>query len=123
MNDFFGQEGRVIEDDIVQREDLGNPLVIVSAGSTLDFVFDRDGQLVENWACTILVKKYPYEDAEVSRVVPLDEHQTWRGFLTQAETDSLTRRGIYRMIAVLTNSTTGEKEEIPARFQLNDPWS
>ena len=102
---------------------IGNPLTIISAGESLDFAFDRGGLPVDGWICTLVVKQLPGDTAEISRQIPLDDCQQWSGYLTTDETGALTQRGIYRMIGVLTNSITSEREEIPVRFQLNDAWS
>ncbi len=102
---------------------IGNPLSIIGAGESLMFVFDRGGADVEGWACQLQVKKYPADTPEIDRLIELDSFGAWSGFLTSTETAALTQRGIYRMIGLLTNSTTNEQEQIPVRFQLNDTWT
>lgn len=109
----------------------GNAVPMISAGESIDFRFtledllsriDRDNDNPAQWTCTIYVKQHPQDTNEITRVIPLDENEEWTGFLTPTETTALTGRGIYRIIAALTNATTGESEQIVTRFQLNDTW-
>ena len=93
---------------------------IVRKGGSLPFEFDRDGESIDGWACTIEVKKFPDSTADVSRVVtPTDSK--WKGFLTPAETAALDV-GLYHLTALLTNATTGEDEPITKRFHVARPW-
>lgn len=100
---------------------MGNEIRILRQGESLPFVFDRSGESIEGWVCTINVKVFADDTALISRVIaPVD--RTWPGFLTSAETGAL-NVGIYRLTGVLTNSTTDEEEQIPIRFNITDTWA
>ena len=101
---------------------IGNPLSIIKAGESLDFIFDRGGQSVEGWLCQLNVLRFPGQTPEISRFIELDDNSQWSGFLTSVETAGLLSRGIYRMVGLLTNSATNEEEQIPVRFQRNKAW-
>lgn len=101
----------------------GGPIDIYTKGQDVPFTFDRDGATVTGWVCTIYVKEFKADTALISRVITLDGNNQWTGFLTSTETDTLSVPTLYRLIAVLTNSTTDEEEVQTMRFQLNDAWN
>ena len=118
---------------------IGNPVRIIQAGESLDFVFelsdclengfiynqryDNPSSDLSGWICTIEVKRTAGSTPEISRIVPLDNELAWSGYLTSTETASLSNRGsTYRLIANLVNVTTDEQESIVKVFQLNNPW-
>jgi len=102
---------------------IGNPMTIVKAGESLPFVFDRGGESVSGWVCTLVVKQYPGDTAEISRVIALDANNQWSGFLTSTETTALTGKGAYRMIGLLTHAVDGKEYQDIKRFQLNNVWA
>lgn len=110
---------------------MGNPIPVINAGESIDFQFDLsdlqtriydENNNPASWTCTINVKQFPHGTTEITRVIPIDENLQWTGFLTPAETTALTGTGVYRIIAVLSNATTGESEQIETRFQRNGSW-
>ncbi len=98
-----------------------NEITILRKGESLPFVFDRSGQTIEGWICTINVKVFPSDTPLITRTVDPVE-RTWPGFLTSAETAGLDS-GIYRLTGVLTNSSTDEEEQIPIRFNITETWA
>lgn len=100
---------------------MADPIEIVQQGESLPFAFDRNGESVTGWTCTIEVKQYPDDSALVSRGIALDGNQKFSGFLTGTETGALSA-GLYYLIATLTNATTDEPEVIPVRFQVAVGW-
>lgn len=94
---------------------------VVREGESLPFVFDRGDESIEGWVCTIEVKKFPGDTSSLTRVIPAVGN-SWPGFLTSAETSGLAI-GTYRLIGVLTNTTTGEEEQVPLRFNITDSWA
>lgn len=102
---------------------ISGPISFVRKGGSLPFVFDRKGLTVEGWICTIHVKEFKQDVSLLTRVIPLDGKSQWSGFLTSTETDSLPDPVLYRLIAILTNATTDEEEQVPVRFQLNEAWA
>lgn len=100
---------------------MGNPMALIKRGESLPFLFDRDGQDVSGWVCTINVSQYPGDTPEISRVVEPTGNE-WEGFLTSAETTALTKLGIWRLTGVLTNATTNERESVPVPFNLSEAW-
>lgn len=92
----------------------------IKKGESLPFVFDRGGESIEGWVCTIEVKKIPDDTSLVTRIIPPVEN-TWPGFLTSGETDTFPP-GTYRLIGGLVNSGTNEEEQVPNRFNVADSW-
>ena len=101
---------------------MGNQIALIEKGSSLPFIFDRGGESIEGWICEINVKQFPADTSQITRVIAPDG-RTWPGFLTSSETDLLTPIGLYRIIGLLTNASTGEEEQVPVRFNLADAWA
>jgi hypothetical protein len=95
---------------------------IIGKGDSLPFVFDRNGLDISGWICTLEVKQYPADVAIISRVIT-PTNGVWEGFLTSTETDTLTAGITYRMVAVLTNATTVEEEQVVVRFFMRVSWA
>ncbi len=102
---------------------MSGPIRFVRKGGSLPFVFDRDGESVEGWVCTIYVKEFKSDASLITRIIPIDPNKQWSGYLTSTETESLAQPTLYRLIAILVNSTTDEEEQVPVRFQLNKAWA
>lgn len=94
---------------------------VVRQGESLPFVFDRGDESIDGWICTIEVKNFTGDPADISRVIT-PEGGEWPGFLTSSET-SLLAVGLYRLIGVLTNSSTDEEEQVILRFNITDSWA
>lgn len=102
---------------------MSGPITFIRKGGSLPFVFDRDGQSVDGWVCTIFVKEFKADTATITRVIALDSNNQWSGYLTSAETDTLAAPTLYRLIAILTHPTNSEEEQVPVRFQVNTEWA
>jgi len=102
---------------------VANEQIILRKGESLPFEFDRSGEKIENWICTIKVKKFPSDAVSIDRIIP-PVRRTWPGFLTSLETDALSN-GVYRIVGLLTNATTGEEEQVvdTVRFKLGQSWA
>ncbi len=99
---------------------------VIQQGVSLPFCFDLDGESITDWICTIIVKQYPTETALIERVVEPDSaSNTWPGFLTAAETETLGESSTspFTLAGILTNSTTGEAEQVPIRFNVAPSWA
>ena len=94
---------------------------VIRKGESLPFEFDRGDESISGWVCTMQVRKFPGDAAAISRIIP-PVGDTWPGFLTEPETSGLAV-GLYRLIGVLTNSTTDEEEQVPLRFNITDSWA
>jgi len=94
---------------------------VTRKGESVPFSFDRGAESITGWACLVEVKKLPADTALVSRVITASSG-AWTGFLTSAETSALAV-GLYRLIAVLTNATTNEEEQVTLRFNVTEPWA
>lgn len=100
---------------------MSNPIQVVRQGGSLPFVFDRGDESIDGWICTINVKIFKNDSSQITRVItPVDDK--WTGFLTSTETDALSL-GMYRLIGVLTDSTTNEEEQVVIRFNLVQRWA
>ena len=96
---------------------------IVRKGTSVPFVFDRDGESIDGWVCTINVKQSPSETSVITREVEPDTLcNQWEGLLTSADTNTLGLHD-YRLIGVLTNATTGEEEQPIIRFRVTSSWA
>lgn len=94
---------------------------IVRKGESLPFEFDRGAESIDGWVCLIEVKKLTADAALISRTIT-PTRSVWSGFLTATETAALAV-GLYRLIAVLTNATTDEEEQVLLRFNVTDSWA
>ena len=102
---------------------MANEIQIVRKGESLSFTFDRGGDSIEGWTCTINVKIYPDDTSLITRTIEPDEtKQEWNGYLASTETESLDV-ATYRLIGVLTESDTNEEEQIPIRFRITSAWA
>lgn len=95
----------------------------IQKGESVPFVFNRDGESIEGWVCTINVKRLTSDSSSITRVIQA-VGLAWPGFLTSVETDTLTTGGKpYRLIGILTNASTGEEEQVTnIRFNLTSAW-
>jgi len=93
----------------------------IKQGESYSFEFDRDGESIAGWICTIYLKIFPDDTPILSRVIsPTD--RTWSGFLTQAETTAL-NVSHHMLIGKITNSTTDEEEQQIDRFNVSKVWA
>lgn len=100
-------------------------IVLLDAGESLPFNFDRGENSIEGWTCTIFVKQKPSDTPFITRVITPIANE-WPGFLTQTETASLPLSDKpYFLSAKLVNSLTDEEEVIRerSRFQINTAWT
>ena len=96
---------------------------IVRQGESIPFIFDRDGESIDGWVCTINVKQYPTDTSEITRVIlPDTACNQWEGLLTSADVATLSQKD-YRLVGVLTNTTTGEEEQPVIRFRVTAGWA
>lgn len=101
-----------------------NKLTIIRQGESLPFRFDRGGNSIDGWTCTITVKEQPADAALISRVV-LPTNNAWVGFLTQSETSALpvlSKGAAYYLIASLVNVSTDEEEVVTDRVRVTKAW-
>lgn len=129
-NGFLGFDQRNVQNPGNTRpvakgagDNIGNPLRIIRKGESLEFQFDRGDRPIDGWVCELQVRQFPDSTAEITRTIPLDDNMVWSGTLTSTETAALSGSGIYRMVGVLTNATTGEQEQVVIRFQLGSTWA
>jgi len=98
-------------------------ITVIRKGSSLPFVFDRNGEDTDGYVCTIFVKQFPADVATITRVIALDsDGLSWSGFLTSTETDTLDV-GLWVINATLVKSSTDEEEAVPVRFQISENWA
>lgn len=100
---------------------------VIRQGESLPFVFDRGGESIDGYVCTIFVKQFPADTASITRVIASSTNSKtgfgqWEGFLTQTETAALTE-GLWIINAKLLKSSTDEEEAIPVRFQITVTWA
>lgn len=99
-------------------------ITVANKGESVDFVFDRGGESISGFVCTIFVKEFSSDSAIITRVVePDSDSESWSGFLTSSETDLLTPGTTYRFMAVLASATTGEQDEIQTRLSITATWA
>jgi len=102
-------------------------ITVIRQGESLPFVFDRSGESLDDFVCTINVKQFPADAASISRVIevstdPATGDAVWSGFLTSTETSAL-NTGLWYITAILVNSTDDEEEAVPVRFQITVAWA
>lgn len=104
-----------------------NKLLIIRQGESVPFSFDRGGNSIDNWVCTVYLKEKPSDanDAFMTpRVVP-PSNGSWPGFITQSESSALTplaKGAAYYLIAALVNVTTDEEEIVTDRIRVTTAW-
>lgn len=92
----------------------------IKQGESLPFQFDRGGESLSGWTCTISVKKFPSDTAILSRAItPVGN--TWPSFLTQAET-ALFGIGTHQIIGKLEKTGTDEEEQEVLKFHVQEAW-
>ncbi len=103
---------------------MANTFAIVRQGESLDFVFDRCGDDLTDWTCTIEVKKYPTDTSYITAREITAVGNTFPGYLTSTETASL-GVGAYRLIGNLVNSITDQEEQLmeTKRFNITNSWA
>lgn len=103
---------------------MANAFTVIRKGESLPFVFDRSGESIEGWICTIEVKRFPSDVSAITPRIILPVEDTWPGFLTSDETNTLAV-GDYRLIGVLKNATNNEEEQVmeTTRFNITNSWA
>lgn len=101
-------------------------LITPQQGESIPFCFDRGGNSIDGWTCTIFVKQFPDDVADITRVIPAGVNATgapaWPGFLTQTESAAL-GLGLWYISAKLENTSNDEEEAIPVRFNITPSWT
>ncbi len=102
---------------------MGNAVQQFDIGDSIPFVFDRAGESLDGWICTINVKVYPGDATLVSRTITASGDE-WPGFLTQTETEAFSE-GDYRLIAKFVKASTDEQESSSQdmRFRLSTAYA
>jgi hypothetical protein len=93
------------------------PITTIKQGESLDYEFDRDGESIAGWVCTINLKQYPDDTPIIKRVIT-PTGDVWSGTLTNQDTKNLDV-GQYLLIGKLTNASTGENEQDIIRFYVS----
>lgn len=103
---------------------MANGFTIIRQGESLPFIFDRSGESIEGWICTIEIKTFTSDTSLITPRIISPNGREWPGFLTSDETAALPVNG-YRLIGVLTNATNNEEEQImeTTRFNITDSWA
>jgi len=105
---------------------MPNKLQVIQQGESLPFSFDRGGESLDDYICTIFVKEFPNGSVLITRVIPLGENElgeaAWVGFLTSTETAALAV-SLFYLTGKLTNSLTDEEEQVPIRFKVSKVWA
>lgn len=83
---------------------------------SLPFQFDRGGQSIDGFVCTMSVQIKPGGTVFLSRVIEPTGDE-WTGYLTSGETFTLPP-GVYRIIGILVSTSTAEQQTLPTRFQV-----
>lgn len=97
---------------------MASQMNTVRKGGSLPFVFDRDGESIDGWVCTIKVKKFPGDVASISRVIESVD-LTWPGVLTSSET-ALLASGETMLIGVITNASEDREQTPVIRFYVTE---
>lgn len=100
-----------------------NKIIRIQKGESLPFKFDRGGESIDGWTCTITAKQYPSDTAAINRVITPDtDDKSWSGYLTSDETNALAT-GLWYLTASLVNLSNNEMEQIPVRFGVAPAWT
>ncbi len=91
----------------------------VPKGRSFAFVFDRNGQDIAGYICTINVQRFPGDTPAITRTIEPD-HNKWSGFLTSTETAALDPAGTWMLIAAITNASDDKAEYQTIRFAISE---
>ena len=94
------------------------PLNQIKKGEYYDFSFDREGEDIAGWVCTINLKQYPDDTSTIKRTIT-PTNDKWSGTLSNNDTKNL-NVGQYLLIANLTKGT--EKEVKTDRIYIGKSW-
>jgi len=95
---------------------------VIQQSESLPFSFDRAGESLDGWTCTISVETAPDIAPVVGpRLIPAVD-KAFPGFLTSSETVGLSV-GDHTLIAVITNLTTDEEERAQVEFMVSKRWA
>lgn len=101
----------------------GNALIIGQQGESIKFKFDRDGESINGFVCTITLKQFAEDSSAVTREIPADTTtESFSGFLTASETAGLAI-GLWWLTGTLVNATLDLKEQIPRRLNISKKWA
>lgn len=67
---------------------MSNAIPYIRQGGSVPFQFDRGGESIIGFTCTIFVKVRPESPTLISRVIT-PTGDLWNGYLTSGETDGL----------------------------------
>lgn len=96
------------------------PITTIKQGESFPFTFNRGGEDISGWVCTINLKQYPDDTPIIKRTITATDDE-WSGTLTNQDTKNLDINQ-YMLIANITNATTGEKEVDIDRFYVSKSW-
>jgi len=96
---------------------MADQMSTVRKGGSFPFVFDRSGETIDGWICTIKVKKYPGDTPAISRVIEAVDNE-WPGYLTSSETAALTFSGETMLFGEITNASEDREQTPIIRFSL-----
>jgi len=101
----------------------GNALLTKQQGESVNFKFDRDGDSITGYICTITLKQFAEDTTELTRIIAPDTTtESFSDFLTSTETASLAL-GTWWLTGTLVNATTDEQEQIPIRINFTKKWA
>ncbi len=102
---------------------MTEPILTVRRGESFEFEYKLpdETESTTNWTCTVIVRKTPSSDADVERVVAVDD-DVWSGHITSSETAALDFDQ-YTILGLLQNSSTDEVIENNARFKVSESYS
>lgn len=100
----------------------GNALLSGQQGESINFKFDRGGESITGFVCTVKLKQFPDDTATVDREITGDSAtESFSDFLTATETADLDI-GLWWLIGTLVNATSDIQEEIPRRLNITKSW-
>lgn len=101
----------------------GNALITGQQAESIKFKFDRDGESITGFVCTITLKQFAEDSSVVTRIIPPDTaDQSFPGFLTSTETTGLAI-GLWWLTGTLVNAVSNMQEQIPRRLNITKKWA
>lgn len=101
---------------------IGNPIKMIRSGESLSFSFDRGGETITGWECTINVVQEMGGTLLVDRTISPDQCSKWTGEVKSTETATMASPETYRLVATIANDATNEQETVVTRFRVTDNW-
>jgi hypothetical protein len=118
-----------MSDNGISCNALNSPIVArIKRGESLPIDYNRAGESIIGWVCTMIIKKFPPDGNNdygfaPREILPDVAAGEFPALLTSSDTKALTENGAYEVIGLLTNADTDENEQPTVRINMGQAWA